>query len=104
VAEELLGRVEKYYPGITGQVEIMDIATPYTTWRCTMNHKASWGGWLMGSDTIMQNVERRLPGLRNFYMAGHWVLGGVPGALYSGRHALQILCHDDGRKFISAPA
>jgi hypothetical protein len=57
-AKELLDRVDKYYPGIADQVEVMDVATPYTTWRYTMNHRASWGGWLLGADTIMQNIER----------------------------------------------
>jgi phytoene desaturase len=104
IAEELLGRVEKYYPGISSQVEVTDVATPYTTWRYTLNHKASWGGWMLGADNIMQSVERLLPGLGNFYMAGHWVLGGVPGALYSGRHAVQLMCHDDGRRFKTASA
>jgi phytoene dehydrogenase-like protein len=104
LAEELLSRAEKYYPGITGQVEVIDVATPYTTWRYTMNQRASWGGWMMSADNIIQQVERRLPGLRNFYMAGHWVLGGVPGVLYSGRQAIQLVCHDEGKKFASIPA
>jgi phytoene dehydrogenase-like protein len=102
VAEELLTRMEKYYPGIASQVEVMDVATPYTTWRYTMNHKASWGGWLLSAESIMQTVERRLPGLNNFYMAGHWVLGGVQGVLFSGRHAVQLMCRDDGKKFVTS--
>jgi phytoene desaturase len=104
VAEELLRKVEKYYPGITSQVEVIDIATPYTTWRYTLNRQASWGGWLLGADNILENIERRLPGLGNLYLAGHWVMGGVPGVLFSGRHAVQLMCHDDGRKFVSTPA
>jgi phytoene desaturase len=104
LAEELLQRVEKYYPGITSQVEVMDVVTPYTTWHYTMNHRASWGGWLLGADNILEQLERRLPGLMNFYMAGHWVLGGVPGVLYSGRHSVQLICHDAGKKFIASPA
>lgn len=101
LAKALLSRVEKYYPGITGQVELIDVATPYTTWRYTLNRRASWGGWLLGADNIMQPIERRLPGLANLYLAGHWVLGGVPGVLYSGRHAVQLLCHDEGKRFTS---
>jgi phytoene desaturase len=75
LAEVLLSRVEKYYPGISGQVEVTDVATPYTTWRYTMNRKASWGGWMLGADTIMQPIERRLPGLINFTWpgTGYWV-------------------------------
>jgi phytoene desaturase len=104
VAEELLLCAERYYPGISGHVEVTDVSTPYTTWRYTMNNRGSWGGWMMSADYILQQVERRLPGLNNFYMAGHWILGGVPGVLLSGRHAVQLICHDDRRKFVAIKA
>jgi len=98
---DLLEIVGKYYPGIAGRVEVADAATPYTTWRYTLNHQGSWGGWLLDADHMMENVERRLPGLGNLYLAGHWVLQGVPGVLFSGRHAVQLMCADDGRKFVA---
>ncbi len=46
-------------------------------------------------------VERKLPGLDGFFMAGQWVMpgGGVPASLYTGRHAVQLLCHEDGKPF-----
>ena len=99
LATELLLLMDKYYPGISGQVEVTDVATPYTTWRHTLNNRASWGGWLLGADNMMEPVERKLPGLSNFYMAGHWVMGGVPGVLLSGRHAVQYICRDEKMKF-----
>jgi phytoene dehydrogenase-like protein len=99
LAAELLHLMDKYYPGISGQVEVTDVATPYTTWHHTLNYKASWGGWLLGADNMMETVERSLPGLSNFYMAGHWVMGGVPGVLLSGRHAVQYICRDEKKKF-----
>jgi phytoene dehydrogenase-like protein len=43
-------------------------------------------------------------GLKNFYMAGHWVVagGGLPSAALSGRYAAQMICAQNGIKF--APA
>lgn len=101
VAGEILARVEVHYPGISSQVEVTDVATPYTTWRYTLNQKGSWGGWLLTADVITKRVERTLPGLGNFYMAGQWVMpgGGVPSCLYSGRHAVQLLCRQDRKPF-----
>jgi phytoene dehydrogenase-like protein len=99
LAATLLQIAEKYYPGISAQVEVTDVATPYTTWRHTLNNKASWGGWLLGADNMLEPVERSLPGLSSFYMAGHWVMGGVPGVLLSGRHAVQLICRDEKMKF-----
>ena len=45
--------------------------------------------------------KKVLPGLKNFYMAGQWVEpgGSVPMVAMSGRSAIQLVCHADGRKF-----
>jgi phytoene desaturase len=102
VAREFMSIVERYYPGLSSQVEVVDVATPYTTWRYTRNRNGAWGGWLMTADNIMEQIERRLPGLKNFYMAGQWVMsGGVTPSLYSGRHAIQLACHDEKKAFTS---
>jgi phytoene desaturase len=106
VAAEVLERLEVHYPGLSSQVEMSDVATPFTAWRYTLNHKGSYMGWLPTPDVILTSIPRTLPGLDNFYMAGQWVLpgGGVPPCLYSGRHVVQILCRQDGKPFsASAP-
>jgi phytoene dehydrogenase-like protein len=101
VAVEILNRVEAHYPGISSQVEMTDVATPYTTWRYTKNYKGAWGGWLLTPEVIKMRIHRTLPGLSNFYMAGQWVMpgGGVPPCLYSGRHVVEILCKRDRKPF-----
>ena len=102
VAAELLERLEAHYPGISSQVEMTDVATPYTTWRYTRNHQGAYMGWLPTPEVINTRIERTLPGLANFYMAGQWVMpgGGVPPCLYSGQHVVQLLCHRDGKPFL----
>jgi len=101
VCDEVLARFERHYPGITAQVEVRDIATPYTTWRYTLNHQGSFMGWLPTPGAMRTQVSKTLPGLDNFYMAGQWVVpgGGVPPCLYSGRQVIQILCRRDGKRF-----
>jgi phytoene dehydrogenase-like protein len=101
VATEVLTRLEAHYPGISSQVEMTDVATPYTTWRYTRNHQGAYMGWLPTPEVINTRMERTLPGLANLYMAGQWAMpgGGVPPCLYSGRHVVQILCHRDGKPF-----
>lgn len=101
VAHRVLKCLEKYYPSISEQVEMTDIATPYTTWHYTRNHRGSWGGWLYTPEAFVKQTKRTLPGLENFYMAGHWIMMGVIGALYSGRHVVQILCHKDKKQFVT---
>jgi len=101
VASEVLKRLELHYPGVSRQVEIVDVATPHTTWRYTRNHRGAYMGWLPTPEALRSRVEKTLPGLDNFYMAGQWVMpgGGVPACLYSGRHAAQLICRDDDKNF-----
>ena len=103
VASEILQRLETHHPGISAQVEMTDVATPYTTWRYTCNYRGSYEGWLPTPEIIMTQIERTLPGLEDFYMAGQWVMpgGGVPPCILSGRHVVQILCRRDGKRFTS---
>jgi phytoene desaturase len=82
------------------------VATPYTFWRHTRNHRGSYEGWLLTPQHMRKAVPKTLPGLRDFYMAGQWVEpgGGIPPALYSGRQVVQILCHRDAKPFsVSEP-
>ena len=101
VAAEVLAQLETYLPGIGSQVEMTDVATPYTFWRYTRNYRGAFEGWLIAKETFGKQVEKTLPGLKNFYMSGQWVEpgGGVPTALFSGRNLVKMLCHEDGKQF-----
>jgi len=103
VAREVLERLETHYPGLSSLVEVTDVATPHTTWRYTRNYRGAFEGWLPSAEVIATSVERTLPGLSSFYMAGQWVMpgGGVPACLYSGRHVVQILCQRDRKSFLT---
>jgi len=106
VADQVLERLEARYPGISSQVEMIDVTTPYTWWRYTRNHKGAYQGWLMSSEIINAQIKKTLPGPGNFYMADQWATpgGGVVSSLYSGRHVVQILCHGEGKRFsVDAP-
>jgi phytoene dehydrogenase-like protein len=97
IAGEVLHRLEMHYPGLSAQVEMTDVATPYTTWRYTRNWRGSIMGWLPSPKTMMTPMRRTLPGLANFIMAGQWVTpgGGVPTCIVSGRQAVDILRRRD---------
>jgi phytoene desaturase len=104
VAGEMLRRLESYLPGISSQVEMTDVVTPYTFWHYTRNHRGAYEGWLMTPEMLRTRVEKTLPGLDNFYMAGQWVEpgGGVPAVIPSGRQVVQLLCHHDRRPFTTS--
>ena len=58
-------------------------------------------GWIWGPKLIPEFISKELPGLKNFYMIGQWVIpgGGVSTAFTSGRDIAQIICKKDNKKF-----
>ena len=102
LADQVLETISDVWPGIGTQVEMVDVATPYTYWRYTLNRRGAYEGFDITPETINTKLKRTLPGLRNFYMAGQWTSpgGGVVPSLMTGRHAVMLLCHDDNKPFI----
>lgn len=106
LADAVIDRLEKRFPGIKEQIKVVDVATPVTYERYTGNWQGSYMGWANATQTAGKSMSRTLPGLASFYMAGQWVFmgGGVPGAVMSGRHVMQVICKKDKKSFVtSAP-
>ena len=103
VADGLLRALEQRLPGVRAKVEMQDVATPVTWERYTGNWRGSYEGWLPTAKTMRLQMSKTLPGLDDFYMIGQWTTpgGGLPPAVSSGRHLIQILCHKDGRQFVT---
>lgn len=104
VEELVIEQLERIYPGITAQVEVTDVATPLSYERYTGNWQGSSCGWLLTKDTMLmmiQGVDKTLPEVEDFYLAGQWVEpgGSVPVVAASGKNAVQVICHNDGREF-----
>lgn len=104
VARTVLELLDERFPGISQQVEMVDVATPLTFEQHTGNWKGSFEGWLItpqNSHTMMSRMPQTLPGLQDFYMCGQWVEpgGGLPTGVMSGRRLVQALCARDGKKF-----
>lgn len=99
-ADEILKRLEKHYPGISGQVEVTDVATPATVWRYTRNHRGAAMAWMPTPRFFKTPLRRTLKALPGFFLAGQWVAGsGVIPCLYSGRQAVELLCRSERKPF-----
>ncbi len=96
LSDAILQKLENYLPGLTESLEVTDTSSPETFVRYTSNYRGAYEGFLPNPENIFKVVERTLPGLKDFYMAGQWVMpgGGIPPSLLSGRHAVQLFCHD----------
>jgi len=104
IAEEVLELLEKRFGDVRSKVEMTDISTPATFMKYTSNWKGSFEGWLWTPKIGLSGISKVLPGLDNFYMAGHWVEpgGGLPPAMKSGRDVAQIICKKDKKKFTTS--
>jgi phytoene dehydrogenase-like protein len=99
--ELIITALEEHLPGIREEIIMTDLATPLTFERYTGNWKGSYEGWLMSPKHIMLQLPSVLPGLSNFYMAGHWISpgGGLPSGLLTGRKAIAMICKKEKRSF-----
>ena len=103
---EIVGILDKRFPGVAGQLEDSDLATPATFARFTGNWQGSFQGWLPTPRSLGHRLPRSLPRLKNFYLGGHWVDpgGGLPQAALSGRYIAQMMCARDGKAFTTTTA
>jgi phytoene dehydrogenase-like protein len=103
IADKVIALLDRRFPGLAGQVEMFDVATPMTFERYTGNLRGSYMGWASTTETLGMRMSKTLPGLGNFYMAGQWVEpgGGTSPAVMSGRNVTQIICKRDKRKFVT---
>jgi phytoene dehydrogenase-like protein len=101
--EAVLDALEQRIPGIREKVEMRDVATPVTWERYTGNWRGSYEGWLPSGKSLMMQMKKRLPGLDGFHMIGQWTTpgGGLPRAVSSGRHVVQVICKEDGKRFVA---
>jgi phytoene dehydrogenase-like protein len=101
IVKDIIAILEHRFPGLAGHIELADIATPATFVRYTGNWQGSYEGWLPTPRILGRRIPSTLPGLKDFYMAGHWVVagGGLPSAALSGRYVAQMICARYGRTF-----
>jgi phytoene dehydrogenase-like protein len=101
VSRAYLEALEQLFPGISADVEMLNVATPLTFERITGNLKGSIVGWKLTPEQSGVNIPKTLPGLNNFWMIGHWVYpgGGLPAGVCTAREVIWRQCKKDGKSF-----
>ena len=102
ILDTTVAQLELVLPGVSSQIEVSDVSTPFTTLRYTSNWQAA-AGFMMTKALAAEMVfdpQYTLPGLEDFYMTGQWVKGfGTPLAAASGKEVIQKICKADGLRF-----
>ncbi|MBN1533097.1 MAG: NAD(P)/FAD-dependent oxidoreductase [Spirochaetes bacterium] len=103
IAADATALLESHHPGIGRHIEVTDVATPKTGVRHTGVWKGSYEGFMPSPRNYSSSIAMTLPGLDRFYMIGQWLYpgGGIPPAVQSGRWVAQLLCKNDGKKFLT---
>ncbi len=97
IARTYIEALEQLWPGISPDVEVVDVSTPLTFERFTGNLKGSITGWKLTPKQATACIPRQLPGLANFWMVGHWVYpgGGLPSGVSTAREVIWRQCKKD---------
>jgi phytoene dehydrogenase-like protein len=101
-AHAYLSALDQVWPGISSQVEMVNIATPLTFEKITGNWRGSITGWKLTPDQAQVTIPRTLPRLENFWMIGHWVApgGGLPVGVSTAREVIWRQCKRDKKTFV----
>ncbi len=99
VAKILIQRAEAYLPGLSDHIENIEVATPHTMERYTLNPKGSTVGWELTMNPM--EVLNRLPAqtpVKNLFLAGAWQsVGGQSPVLASGLRAANKLLKQESK-------
>ncbi len=105
IADTVIGLLEKRYPGLRPQIEVVDVATPMTTLRFTGNGQGYHAPVTAMARALFtgRRLSQTLPGLGGFYMVGQWAgVAGVPMVAAMGRDVVHAICRKERRKFATA--
>jgi phytoene dehydrogenase-like protein len=106
-ADQVIDVLERRFPGIRGQVEIVDVPTQLT-WERYMGGTHGFANFPVKKASVWSGLrgsggDMTLPGLDGFYLVGVWasLAGSLFGNALSGRRAIQAICRRTGKKFQS---
>lgn len=88
-SSKVILRAQEYFPRLASHLEVVDVATPITFYRYTLNTEGAPVGWHYAS---RRRWKQTVPFIRGLYQAGHWV--GPSGALpttRSGKWAAELV-------------
>lgn len=106
IARAIVERLEARFPGLSSEVEVVDVSTPLTTERYTRNFRGlqAWMPKESLTKVLRKGLSRSLPGLDNFYMVGQWSMAtvGLNTAALSGRKTIQMICKQDRMRFTTS--
>jgi phytoene dehydrogenase-like protein len=104
-ASRVIDVLERRFPGIRGQVEVVDVPTQLT-WERYMGGTHGFANMPTKKASVWSGMngaggDMTLPGLGGFYFTGIWasMMPSLFGNAFSGKKTIQTLCKRAGKKF-----
>jgi prolycopene isomerase len=93
IADRVIAAVEKMIPGLKKSIEVIEIGTPITMEKYTLNYRGSIIGWAPTPDQSLLNRMKQSGPIENLYLAGAWTFpcGGQSAVLGSGNTAARMI-------------
>ena len=106
IASEVMKRIEKHIPSLEGDIELLDVSTPYTFNRYVNTSNGVFMSFFFTPKGGMYSHHGQLKGLRDFYLSGQWLQGpgGLPIAMTQGKFAIQRICKKEKLSFVFSPS
>ena len=100
--EEIRGAIIDYYKINPEEIKLIDVATPLTYERYCNAYKGSYMSFITTNQTKGLMQKGVIKGLDNMFLSGQWLMspGGLPIAVFTGKHAAYRLVRKDKKKFI----
>lgn len=92
-----------YYKFEDDEIKCIDVTTPLTYERYTNAYRGSYMSFISTKHPKKLMRPGLIKGIKNFVIAGQWIMdpGGLPIALFSGKHAAIRICKMNRQKFIN---
>jgi all-trans-retinol 13,14-reductase len=100
-ANVLIARAEKYLPGLSDSIEVMEVGTPVTNYAFSLNPGGTIFGWANTPEqATLHRIQSQTP-IDNVLLAGAWTFpgGGQSAVIDSGCTAADaVLAKEESRK------
>lgn len=95
--------IKNYYKLNDDDIELIDVSTPLTYERYTNAYRGSYMSWITTAKAKGLMDSGKIKGLKNVIITGQWTMspGGLPIALFTGKHAAYRITTLEKRKFIN---
>lgn len=102
VGNILKEEIKKYHNLDDNEISLLDVTTPLTYEKYANAYRGSYMSFITTKKVKGLMRKGLIKGLDKFVLSGQWIMapGGLPIAIFTGKHAIARICKMDKRKFI----